>query len=176
MAWVVKRAKLNFKKVFFWNTLLLKHRWSSDIMENSHCLREYQRNAVILKTAQELNLDHGANTWIPEEDLAFGKELYAIIKCQFAVGEAAKLSQLLRHLVNNQSLNTVVASTMHNIKPMAGDNIKDFSAINMWYERLDKRYNFSLGPVVLPLLKMDDLTQLAKLDHSSPQVATTNHD
>ena len=22
MAWVVKRAKLNFKKVFFWNTLL----------------------------------------------------------------------------------------------------------------------------------------------------------
>ena len=23
MAWVVKRAKLNFKKVFFWNTLVL---------------------------------------------------------------------------------------------------------------------------------------------------------
>ena len=24
MAWVVKRAKLNFKKVFFWNTLMEK--------------------------------------------------------------------------------------------------------------------------------------------------------
>ena len=47
---------------------------------------------------------------------------------------------------------------------MAGDNIKDFTAINLWYERLDTRYNFSLGPVVLPLLKTDNLIQLAKLD------------
>ena len=47
---------------------------------------------------------------------------------------------------------------------MAGDNIKDFTAINLWYERLDTRYNFSLGPVVLPLLKTDNLIQLAKLE------------
>ena len=47
---------------------------------------------------------------------------------------------------------------------MAGDNIKDFAAINMWYERLDERYNFSLGPVLLPLLKPENLTQLAELD------------
>ena len=61
-------------------------------------------------------------------------------------------------------MNTVVASTMRNIQPLGGDNIKDFSAINMWYESLDKRYNFSLGPVILPLLKTDNLTRLANLD------------
>ena len=117
---------------------------------------------MILKTVQELNLDHGVNTWVPEEDLAFGKELYSIFKCQIPVVEAAKLSQLFRHLLTNHKLNTVVASTMHNIQ--AGD--KDFSAIaiNMWYKRLDKRYNFSLGPAILPLLKTDNLTRLAKLD------------
>ena len=61
-------------------------------------------------------------------------------------------------------MNTVMAATLCNIQPMAGDNIKDFSAINMWYKRLDTRYNFSLGPVILPLLNTDNLTQLAKLD------------
>ena len=53
---------------------------------------------------------------------------------------------------------------MHNIQPRAGDNIKDFTAINMWYKRLDKRFNFSLGPAILPLLTSDNLTQLAALD------------
>ena len=96
--------------------------------------------------------------------MACGKELYSIIKCPFYVTEAAKLSQFFRHLLNNHRLNTVVASTIRNIQPLAGNNIKDFTAINMWYERLDTRYNFSLGSVILPLLKTEDLTQLAKLD------------
>ena len=109
---------------------------------------------MILKTAQELNLDYDINTWVPEEDLAFGKELYSIIsKCPSHLAEAAKLWQFFKYLLNNQSLNTVVTTTLQNVKPMAGDNIKDFTAINMWYERLDKRYNFSLGPVILHLLK-----------------------
>ena len=78
--------------------------------------------------------------------------------------EAAKLSHLFRYLLSHYGLNTVVASTLHNIKSMAGNNINDFTAINMWYERLDKRYNFSLGAVILPLLKTDNLAQLAELD------------
>ena len=53
---------------------------------------------------------------------------------------------------------------MHNIQPRAGDNIKDFTAINMWYERLDERYKFSLGPVILPLMTMDNLEQLENVD------------
>ena len=160
---VRESKKKNVDEKDVWKSLL-KHRWSSEIIKDSPCLDEEQEYDVILKTAQELNLDHGANTWIPEEDLALGKELYSIIKCQFPVAEEAKLSQLFKHLVTNYSLSTVVASTLHNIQPMARDNIKDFTAINMWYERLDKRYNFSLGPVVLPLLKTDTLTQLVKLD------------
>ena len=52
---------------------------------------------------------------------------------------------------------------MENIQPRAGDNIKDFSAVNMWYERLDERYNFSLRSVILPLLTSDNQIWLETL-------------
>ena len=58
---------------------------------------------------------------------------------------------MFESLLTNENLNTVVAATMHTIQPRAGDNIKDFTAINMWYQRLEERYNFSLGPNILPL-------------------------
>ena len=144
---------------------LLKHRWSSEIIKDSPCLSDDQEYGVILKTAEDVSLDHSANTWVPDEDLAFGKELYSIMKYPFDTAEEAKLSHFFRYLLTNQSLNTVVVSTLRNIQPMAGvDIMKDFSAINMWYERLDTRYNFSLGPVILPLLKTNNLTQVGKLD------------
>ena len=34
----------------------------------------------------------------------------------------------------------------------------------MWYDRLDKRYNFSLGPNVLGLMSTDSLTRMTALD------------
>ena len=49
---------------------------------------------------------------------------------------------------------------MHNIRPLAGDNIQDFNAMNMWYQRLNERYNFSLARAILPLLSSNDLEQL----------------
>ena len=52
---------------------------------------------------------------------------------------------------------------MHNIQPRAGDNIKDFTAINMWYQRLDEKYNFSLVDAILPLMTTDDMKQMEKL-------------
>ena len=61
-------------------------------------------------------------------------------------------------------MNSVVAATMENIQPRAGDNIKDFTSINMWYKRLDQRYNFSLGPAILPMLTTDNLMHLTMLD------------
>ena len=78
--------------------------------------------------------------------------------------EAAKLSALFKSLLTKHSLNTVVATTMHNIQPRAGDNIKDFTAINMWYQRLDERYNFSLGPNILPLWNPKSLAKLERLE------------
>ena len=53
---------------------------------------------------------------------------------------------------------------MHNIQPRAGDNIKDFTAINMWYQRLDERYNFSLGNNIFPLMTTKDLELFTALD------------
>ena len=59
----------------------------------------------------------------------------------------------------------VVAATMHNIQPRAGDNIEDFTAINMWYKRLSERYNFSLGSIIFPLLPgIDSQEHLETLD------------
>ena len=167
MTMVRESKKNNIAEKDVWKSLL-KNRWTSEIIKDSPCHSEDQEYSVIRKTAEELNLDRGDNTWdpmgVPNEDLAFGKRLFSIMKCPFHVAEAAKLSEFFRHLLTNHSINNVVASTLRNIQPMAGDNIKDFTAINMWYERLDKRYNFSLGSVILPLLKTDNMTQLAKLD------------
>ena len=157
----VKRNNVSEKDV--WKSLL-KHRWSSEIIKDSPCLNETQEYQVILETAQELNLNRGASTSVPDEVIVYGKELYSVIKCQFPVVTVAKLSQLFNHLLTNQSLNTVVAATMYNIQPIGGNDIKDFTAINMWYEMLDKRYNWSLAPVILPMLKTDALKQLAELD------------
>ena len=107
-----KRKSVDEKNV--WKSLL-KHRWRGENLKDSPCLSEDQEYDVILKTAEELNLDHGVNSWVPEEDLNFGKELFSIIRCQFPVVEAAKLSQLFKHLLTatSQNLNTVVTSTLN---------------------------------------------------------------
>ena len=118
---------------------------------------------MIGKTAHDLGLGHGVSYCVPDEDLALGMELYSVPHmCPPRSLEAAKLSEFFNSLVANHSLNTIVAATMHNIQP--ADNLIDFSAINMWYERLDKRYNFSLGPAILPMLTSATLLELSKLD------------
>ena len=155
----VKKADL--LKVF------LKNRWSKRIEEDSACLSENKVAELIYNSGKELNLKYDWDAWISEEDLADGTELYSVIhNCQSTLVEAAKLSVFFESLLtNNQSmLTTVVASTMHNIQPRAGHNIKDLTAMNMWYERLDKMYNFSLGSAILGLLKTDNLTQLMSLN------------
>ena len=73
------------------------------------------------------------------------------------------LSKLFESLITNHSLTTVVAATMHNIQPWAGNTIKDFTAVNMWYQRLDKKYNFSLDSVILSLMTSDERTQVETL-------------
>ena len=74
------------------------------------------------------------------------------------------MSLFVEHLLAKHNLNTLVAATLHSIQPKADKSTLDFAAVNMWYERLDKRYNLSFGPVILPLVTTEHLTQLAKLD------------
>merc|ERR1712012_402290 len=127
-------------------------------------MNDSQVTKVIYKTGQDLNLRYDWNLGIPVEDLTFAVQLYsAIYYCPEKLIEAAKLSKLFQSLITNHSLNTVVAATMHNIQPNAGDNIKDFTAINMWYQRLEKRYNFSVVSAILPLMTSDELAQLESL-------------
>ena len=163
---IVRQSKVNgIGKSQVWRTFL-KNRWSTEILKTESCLTGDQVEHVIIKTAEDLNLDFGWNLWIPDEDLAFGMELYtALFYCPQKSTEAAKLSFLFEHLLVNHSLNTVVAATMHNIQPRASDNIEDFTAINIWYRRLSERYNFSLGSIILPLLPgIDSQEHLETLD------------
>ena len=144
---------------------LLKSRWNSEVLNVSHCLTKDQAAEVIFKTGQDLGIVYDWNIRVHQEDVEFAKELYSVVLfCPDHLVEAAKLSTLFESLLADQNLRTIVAATMQNIQPRAGDNIKDFTSINMWYKRLDERYNFSLGPVILPLLTSDNLTQLAALD------------
>ena len=144
---------------------ILRHRWTKEILRNSPCLEEKQEDNVIRSAAQELGLAHGIATWIHEENLAFGLELYSILHyCPSHVVEAARLSMFLESLLEDHNLNTLVAATIHNIQPRAGGNVKDFDAVNMWYERLDKRYNLSIGPSIIGLMTTDNLNELAALE------------
>jgi hypothetical protein len=146
-----------------WKTIL-KHRWDIDILKTSSCLNINQVEEVIYKTSQDLNLTYGWNIWIPEEDLASGTELYSTLQCPRQLVEAAKLAVLFESQLSNHNLKSLVATTMHNVQPRAGDNIKDFTAINMWYQRLDERYNFSLGSIILPLMTSNNLKKLETID------------
>ena len=156
---------------------LLKHRWGKEILKAHPCLYQSQITEVIYKTGQDLKLKYDWNIWFPEEDIAFGMELFSALHyCPENLIEAAKLSKLFESLITNENLNTVVAATMHNIQPRAGDNIKDFTAINMWYQRLDERYSFSLGPNILLLLTESNLFQLINLDPPFLQYNKSIHD
>ena len=148
-----------------WETSL-KHKWEVEALQTKDCLNENQVAEVIFKIGEELNLTYDWNEWIPEEeDLRLAVELYAALhNCSDKLKEAAKLSEFYESLLTNENLNTVMTATMHNIPPRAGDNIKDFTTINMWYQRLDERYNFSLGSKILPLMTTKILTQTVALD------------
>ena len=75
-----------------------------------------------------------------------------------------RLEVFFKHILTNERLTSVVASTIHNLKPRAGDSIKDLSPVELWYNELDARYNFSLGPAVIALSTTEQLEQLTKLD------------
>ena len=149
-----------------WNSVL-KQRWNINTLSRAKvCLTNraaYQHK--IIKAAQELNLTISFDSWIPEGDLALGAQLLsAIWYCPHQLVEAAKLSVFFEFLLTNHSLEAVVAATMNSIQPRGGNTIKDFTAMNMWYNELDKRYNFSIDPIVATLSTSDQLKQLKKLD------------
>ena len=105
-----KVQKIDGSKV--WKTLL-NHRWDIEILKTNSCLNDGQLFEVIYKVGQDLNLINGSNlwSWIHDEDLSFGIELFSALHyCPEKLIEAAKLSKLFESLITNHSLNTVVAA------------------------------------------------------------------
>ena len=130
------------------------------------CLNEDQIADVIWKTFKDLKIHFEWDLRIQEEEKKQRDDLYILLlSCTSQQIESAKLSAFFENLLmTNHSLETILAATMHNIKPRAGNNIKNFSAINEWYRRLDERYNFSLPPALLPLMTSENLKQLKNLE------------
>lgn len=154
---------------------LLKQRWSEQILKHSPCLDQFQEATVIGNVARELNFTHLISSWVSDEDVEFGLELFSIVhNCPSLSVEAAQLSLFYEPLLINHSLTSVVAAAMHNIQPRGGGNIKDFTAVNMWYEKLDKRYNFSLQEVLTALSSEEQMMKLKLLD--PPYLGGKNND
>ena len=121
---LVRESKIHKVKKREIRKTLLNYRWNIEILKTSSCLNETQVAEMIYKTGQDLNLRYGWNIWVPEEDLAFGMELYSALHyCTKQLEEEAKLSAMFESLLKKENLNTVVAATMENIQPRAGDNI-----------------------------------------------------
>ena len=162
---LVQQSRMNnVDEKELWNSLL-KHRWGEDILKYSPCLAQYEEATLIGNVARELNLTHGISSWVSDEDLELGLELYSSIQnCPLLCVEAAQLSVFNKPLLIRHSLTDVVAATMHNIQPRAGENIKDFTAVNMWYRRLDERYNFFFQDIVTALSIEEQMMKLKRLD------------
>ena len=163
---LVRESKINkVSEDLVWKSLL-RQRWSREILGRSPCLNESEEQQVIVKAAQELNLATGYNSWVPEEDLAFGFKLYSSIHyCQATPAEAAKLSFFFANILTNHTLKTVISATMQSIQPKAGGMLGDFSAINKWYAQLDRKYNFSsLGHIVASLSSEEQLKRFRELN------------
>ena len=148
-----------------WNSVL-RNRWNIHILnQESPCPSGVDIQKMIINVAHELNLTIWHSGWIPETDLGLGARLFSVITyCPSHVVESAKLSIFFESLLTNHSLETIVTATMNILKPRAGDTIEDFNAINTWYERLDQKYNLSVGPLLTALSTNEQLAQLKRLN------------
>ena len=145
------------------------------MIEKSSCLGKSQELEVITKAAQELKLAIGYDSWVPQQDLAFGFQLYSTVHyCPSTPAEAAKLSLFFGNILTSHNLKEVVSATLQNMQPKAGSILEDFSAMNKWYHQLERRYNFSsLGHIVNALSSEEQLKRLSKLN--SPFGKETNN-
>ena len=165
---LVRESKVkNVSEDMVWKALL-KYRWNTEMIGKSTCLEESQELEVITKAAQELKLATGYDSWVPQQDLAFGFQLYSTVHyCPSTPAEAAKLSLFFGNLLTSPShnLKEVVSATLQNMQPKAGSILEDFSAMNKWYHQLERRYNFSsLGHIVNALSSEEQLERLRKLN------------
>ena len=144
---------------------VLKQRWSSEILATEPCLDDRKAKFVINHTREELTLDYKKYEEISEEDITLGVELFSYIhSCEKKMVEAAKLSVFFEKLLTDHTLETIVASTMNNMQPRVGDKLDDLTAMNMWFEHLDKKLNFSLGPLLIGLSSTSQLKRLKELN------------
>ena len=75
------------------------------------------------------------------------------------------MSVFFEMLLTNHSLETLVASTMNNLQPRVGENVKDLAAMNLWFKELENKLNLSLGSL---LVSLSPTTDLIKLDQFEP--------
>ena len=155
--------KQNISEDKVWQ-MLLRRRYDGE--SKGSCLNDAQIKEVIEKVKSDLNIGYSLQSCTWGEDLALGMEFYlALHFCSSPLAEKSQLFAFFESLLlSNESLATIVAAVMHNIEPRAKNNIKDLTAMNMGYRLLESRYNFSLGPVILPLFNSDELDQLAELE------------
>ena len=145
---------------------MLRHRMSGEIVLGSPCLNESQIFEIILKTGQHLNLTFDPFPWIYyDDDLPFGTELLTILRdCSSHTVESARMYFFFKQLIIQERLETVIASTMNSVAPKADKTVQeDLSSVNMWYNKLDDIFRFSLASALSPLSSTKQQRQLSTL-------------
>ena len=145
--------------------IILQRRWTQEILTTSPCLGKTGVSSVINDVKKELNLEYKEYDHISDEDIELGLELYSYLHyCQRGVVESAELSVFFEMLLTNHSLETLVASTMNNLQPRVGENVKDLAAMNLWFKELENKLNLSLGSLLVSLFSTTDLIKLDQLE------------
>ena len=146
------------------------------------CLSILKIEDVLFELEEELRLDLDFNTWLPDDDsVILGFQMFeALLYCQDHQDEAKRLSLFFDSLLTDQSLCTVLSATFNNLEARRGNDIQDYTAVNMWhnflYKELDARYNFSFGSSVIALSTTEQLQELAKLKPPNLLKETTSEE
>ena len=165
---LVRQSKVQgIQKEVVWDWLY----WIDEYQKKGCCLNASQIAEVIVDLGFYLGkIEYDWYIRITEKDIEFGTQIYsALLFCPIHFVENRKINAFFKTLLPSKGgrkseLNSLVAATFHSLLPKPGNIIKDFTALNMWYEALGQKYNFSLGPTILGLVTTDGLDQLAKHD------------
>ena len=164
-----REVKIDPEKLWT-TTVRLKTIWVHKMPTRESWCMESPGNAVE-NIRKELNIPEEVKA-ISSEDLILGTKLFAVILyCPKHVVESAKLAVFYGTILTNQSLRTIIQSTMNNMNPKYNTTTFSLATIKEFYKNLDSVYNFNLGSVSVALLAKETLA--AVLDQTPPYMG--NH-
>ena len=147
-----------------WNEERLhsKHQWCSDSHVSNYFIEEFYRG--LYTTTGNISSN------VSEEDLVFGTELFTVLTlCHDHIVEAAKLAVFMTNLLDNHNLRTIIQTTVNTIEQGSVTSQQNVESVKEFYKELDRKYNLSLGIILIALSTQSQLR--AMLHQDSPYLS-----